>query len=77
MKLQREDSKAICDRELTMAEEMLIARAHVQMDISQVKGCQYRGRFQKLERRDRRELIYKNRYIISSKKYLQLSNIQI
>lgn len=31
MKLQHEDSKAICDRELTMAEEMLIARAHVQM----------------------------------------------
>lgn len=42
MKLQHEDSKAICDRELTMAEEMLIARAHVQMDISRVKGCQYK-----------------------------------
>ena len=28
--------------ELTMAEEMLIARAHVQMDISRVRGCQYK-----------------------------------
>ena len=28
--------------ELTLAEEMLIARAHVQMDISRVRGCQYK-----------------------------------
>lgn len=28
--------------ELTMAEEMLIAGAHVQMDISRVRGCQYK-----------------------------------
>lgn len=28
--------------ELTMAEEMLIARAQVQMDISRVRGCQYK-----------------------------------
>ena len=27
---------------LTMAEEMLIARAHVQMQLSRVKGCQYK-----------------------------------
>ena len=30
--------------ELTMAEEMLIARAHVQMEMSRVKGCQYKYR---------------------------------